>query len=83
MSIKITRAIRKSHIADCPSSVMAMVDVVPMSVVGALSSAQLADLIDGLWRVCQTSKSIAEREAIDAGAVWCSRRNRFLELRSE
>jgi hypothetical protein len=83
MSIKIERALRKSRIGDYPSSAGAMLDAVPDTVVAALSSDQLAALLDALWHSCQLSKTIARREAIETGGVWCARRHAFLELRSE
>lgn len=79
-TIKINRAIRKAVIGDCPASSHAMLDAIPPNIIAGLPSTQLATLIDAMWRVCELSKAIADRDAVDAGAVWCAKRQQFLEV---
>lgn len=79
-SIKIKRALKLSTIGSCSGSAIAMLDAIPQSVVAALTSAQLADLIDANWRLAGASKAIAERDAVAEGAVWDARNQRHIPL---
>lgn len=79
-SIKITRALRKAIIGDCHESASAMLAAIPDSVIAALSSSQLAEMLDAAWRLSCTAKAIAEREAIANGGVWDERRQAFREI---
>ena len=81
-TIKIKRALRLSTIGSCHYSAMAMLDAIPETVVAALTSAQIAELIDANWRLAQASKAIAEREIVAEGAVWDARTERMIELRA-
>lgn len=65
-AIKINRAREKS--------------TVPASVMASVSSAQLAELLDAIHSHSEESKSIAERDAIDEGAIWDERRGVMREI---
>lgn len=72
--IKINRARHLSTTGRYPASFDAMLAAIPAPVVTGLTAKALAALIDAQWIACQDAKAIAEREAIDAGAVWDARR---------
>ena len=69
-SIKIKRAAKLARIGDCPRSWAAMLAYVPADALAALTARHLAAVVDGLWSCAQTSKAIANSEAIIQGAVW-------------
>lgn len=77
MTIKINRARKLSAIGDVPGSFYAMVERVPAAVTAAITSRQLADMVDAMWAACQEAKALAEKEAIDQGAVWDARSQRL------
>lgn len=79
-TLKIKRALRLATIGNCPASAAAMLQAVPASVTKKLTSRDLATLLDANWRLAQTSKSLASREAIAEGGVWCASQQRFMEL---
>lgn len=74
--IKINRAFAKSSIGAYPSSREAMLDYIPAGVIAALTSAQLADMLDAMWRACQDAKRIAAQDAVADGAIWDGQRMR-------
>ena len=78
--VKISRASKMSAIGNCPGSYAAMLDAVPAAVLDALSSRQIATLVDAVWRACEQSKSIAIAAAVDEGAVWDARSQKFREI---
>lgn len=69
-SIKINRAIEKSKIGNHPNSAAAMLGHIPSTAIAALTSAQLAEMLDAMWDACQEAKKIAEKEAIENGAIY-------------
>lgn len=79
-SIKISRALAQSGVGRYPGSAHAMLAAVPESIVAALTSRQIADMLDAMWSACQTAKADANREAVDEGAVWDARRQTLREL---
>lgn len=58
----IDRAMRKSETGRYPATWEAMLRHVPQSVIEALTSAQLADLIDGMERLARNSRAIGAKE---------------------
>ena len=80
MSIKIERARKLSLTGNYPASFGAMLAAIPASIVDALTSRQLAELIDANWTLAQASKAIANREALAEGAVWDARAQAFRSL---
>ena len=78
--IKINRARKLSKIGNNYGSFDAMLAAVPAGVIAALSSAQLATLIDANWSLAQASKGIAERDACAEGAIWDARRGTLREI---
>lgn len=80
MTIKIERARKASIIGDCPGSFGAMIDLIPATTRAALTGRQIGELSDAMWRACQQSKALANREAIDEGGVWDARQQRYREI---
>lgn len=78
--IKINRARKLSKIGATHGSFAAMLATVPAGVIAALSSAQLASLIDANWSLAQASKRIAERDACAEGAIWDGQRSNLREI---
>lgn len=78
--IKINRALRQSRVGANPSSAKAMLKAVPDSVVAKVSSNELAELLDAMWRLSQKSKAIAESEVVSEGGVWDDTKQAFREL---
>lgn len=79
-AIKINRAQALSTTGRYSASFAAMLEAIPLPVVVALTSRQLAALIDANWRLADASKAIATREICDDGFVWDTRRNCSREL---
>lgn len=79
-TIKIDRATRQAKIGSTPRSTAAMLAWIPRSVLSALTSAQLAELIDAMYGACQEAKGIAEQAAVDQGCVWDARRQQMRDL---
>lgn len=79
-SIKINRALKLSTIGAHAGSAEAMLESVPDSVIKALPSRQLAQMIDALWQHSSATKAIAARAIIAEGGVWDSRANAFRPL---
>lgn len=77
MTIKINRARKLSVIGNTPGSFYAMIERIPATVTGAITSRQLADMVDAMWAACQEAKALAAKEAIDQGAVWDARSQRL------
>lgn len=73
-SRKVKRAYAIARIGAHPASRRAMLDHVPDSALDALTAAQLAELLDAMWSLAQDSKALADREAIQDGGVWDSKR---------
>lgn len=80
MSIKINRSRSLSWVGTTPRTFDAFVESIPASVVGTLSAAQLAALIDAMHQVSERSKQLAEREAISNGGVWDEDKSAFRPL---
>lgn len=78
--IKIKRARAAATIGRYPASFDAMLARVPADVVAALTSAQLAQMLDALADACDASKALAARDACDEGAIWDARANRLREI---
>ena len=78
--IKVKRAFAKASIGTCPGSAADMLAAIPQSTISALTSTQLAELIDAMWAACQRSKALHAREVIAEGSVWDARRECLLEL---
>lgn len=57
-----------------------MLDAIPAEVVAALTSRQLAALLDAMWQTACASKALANREAIAEGAIWDARRGQMREI---
>ena len=74
MQIKIKRARKLCSTGKYPDSFAAMLALVPCDVQAALTSHELAAMIDVLWAACERSKAIAERAACSHGYIWDSRR---------
>ena len=66
MTSKTNRALKLSKVGRYYGTAHAMLNRIPDSVVSALTSAQLADLLDAMWSTCEDTKRIADRETIDA-----------------
>lgn len=80
MSIKLNRARSLSSIGSTPRTFDAFVGSIPGTVVNRLSAAQIAAIIDAMHQVGQTSKHLADQEAVENGGVWDHRRNAFRPL---
>lgn len=70
MTIKINRARSLSSIGNTPRTFDAFVESIPATVVGTLSAAQLAALLDAMYQFGQKSKQLAEQEALSNGGIW-------------
>jgi len=81
MSIKVIRAAKISKIGGNSNSFYNMLDYIPADVRKALSSKQIAVIIDRLWDACGASKAIAARESLENGFVWDAKNNRAVDLR--
>ena len=75
MQTKYNRAKTMSKIGDNHGSFDAMWAHIPATVVEALTSRQLAAMVDGLWDCAGLSKKLACVEAIENGFVWDHNRN--------
>jgi len=69
-SIRVKRALALSQIGAYPGSAQAMLNAIPPAVVAALPARLIAELLDANWRLAQEAKAIAEKDAIQEGAVW-------------
>ncbi|SFP86298.1 hypothetical protein [Tranquillimonas alkanivorans] len=78
--IKVSRALKQAKVGAFPQSASAMLQAIPASARDTLTSAQLAELLDAMWSVAETSKSRAAREVVDEGGVWDARGQSFREL---
>lgn len=78
--IKIDRARKASKIGKFPRSFNAMVAAIPSEAISALTSKQIAIMIDAIWDACQRSKGIAERDACTEGAVWDAKAGKLREI---
>jgi len=78
--VKYDRATAKAAVGKFPGSRDAMWAAIPVDVIGALTSTQLAHLLDAMWGACQEAKRIAEAEVVSNGAVWDARHQRLREL---
>lgn len=63
--IKVAKAANSAKIGQCSRSLGAMLDYVPESVVAKLTSSELAEMLDAMWRACQDAKAIAGKENED------------------
>lgn len=79
-TIKINRALSTSTIGTTPGAASDMLNAVPESIIAALPSRLLAELLDAQWALACRSKELANREAIDEGAMWDARGQRLVEL---
>ena len=79
-TIKINKAIRKSHLGNFNRSANAMLEYVPEKVFDQLNSDGLADLLDALWKACQDAKIIKEKEICDEGCVWDWRQKKLRDI---
>lgn len=68
--IKYSRSKDAAKRGEYNNSFDAMYREIPESVKAALTSKRIAELVDAMWNVAQKSKAIANREAIEIGAVW-------------
>ncbi len=80
MTIKLNRARSLSLIGGHPRTFDAFVESIPASVVGTLSAAQLAALLDAMHQFSQKSKQLAEQEALSNGGIWDDSSGTFREL---
>jgi hypothetical protein len=80
MSIKYRRAKALSAIGNLPGSFDAMWGHIPAEVRKALTSRQIASMIDGLWQCANASKAEAEREAVRNGFVWNEANGKIVAL---
>ena len=69
-STKILRALGKAKVGSFPRTSTAMLDHVPASAVSALTSTQLAELLDGMHALAQASKAITESDVLAEGAIF-------------
>lgn len=79
-SIKINRALRQSSIGTNPASASAMLAGIPASIIEAVTSRQLADLLDANWSLAQETKALAALAWIDEGAIWDARQQRLRDI---
>lgn len=80
MSIKTQRALRRIAPAGPDGLTLAMLKAVPDSVIAALASAQLADLLRAMASVSIHSKDLADFEACANGCVWDAERQALREI---
>ena len=78
--IKINRAMARARVGRYPGSARAMLDLIPATVAAALTSAQIAELLDAMWTASGASKALALADALDEGAIWDARRQCLREI---
>jgi len=78
--IKIEKGRKKSSIGSGPMTWRVHLDAVPPSVVGRLTSTELAELIDSMRGLTEATKAFHEREIVDEGAIWDARQQRLREI---
>jgi hypothetical protein len=78
--IKINGALTLANVGRFPGSADAMLERIPEAVATALTSKQLAHLLDALWDACQEAKGLAARDACSEGVVWDARRGELREI---
>lgn len=78
--IKVHRASKISKIGACRLSFAAMIARIPADVAAALTSRQIAFMVDAMWDACQEAKCFSEAECIAQGAVWDAKNKRFHDL---
>ncbi len=78
--VKYDRAMAKAHVGCFPGSAAAMWDRIPRDAIDALTSTQIAHLLDAMWDACQEAKLLAEAEAVSNGAVWDAQNQRLREV---
>ncbi len=79
-TIKVNRAMSLAAIGAYPESARAMLRAIPTIVVAALTSRQLAALLDANWALARNSKAVAARAVLDDGGVWDATRGQFAAL---
>ena len=82
MSIKINRAIAKSIVHDLRITQKEIINAIPLSVIKALSSSQLAELIDAMYANYKRVVRQAEEDIINEGAVFDHKKGRLIELQA-
>jgi hypothetical protein len=80
--IKYRRAKAHSAIGNLPGSFDAMWGHIPADVRKALTSREIAAMIDGLWQCANESKAEAEREVVWNGFVWNEANGKTVALAS-
>lgn len=78
--IKIERARRLSSTGNYPATFDAMLGHVSPTVIASVTGITLAHIIDDLYDASQAAKTIANREAVDEGAVWDANQQRHREI---
>lgn len=77
---KINRAMALAEIGGDKASAAAMLRVIPESVIARVTGQQLAELLDAMWKLSQSSKEIAETEVVSDGRVCDSDKHAFHAL---
>lgn len=80
MSIKLTRARRLSDTGRYPGTYDALLDHMPCDLIARLTAAEIAVVIDTMYRCSARAKALAERDAITEGCVWDARHRKLVEL---
>lgn len=79
-TVKVNRALALASVGRNPASASDMLAAIPQAIIAALTSRQIAELMDAMWHACQRSKALAAQDAIDEGAIWDARRQQLVEL---
>lgn len=82
MSIKLSRARRLCDTGRYPATYDVLLDHVPDALIDRLTAAEIAEMIDAMYRCSARAKALAARDAIDEGCVWDARRQRLVELQA-
>jgi hypothetical protein len=78
--IKINRAVARAAVGRFPGSVDAMLERIPHAVAEALTSTQLALLLDAMWDACQEAKGQRDIENISNGCIWDASRQAMRDI---
>lgn len=77
---KVNRALALSGIGAHPQSASAMLSAIPDEVIDALPARLIAQILDANWTLAESSKAIAEREAVQQGCVWDAKAQRHRDI---
>jgi hypothetical protein len=80
-STKVIRALSKAKVGGYPRTSAAILNHIPASAVSALTSTQLAELLDGMAALAKASKATAEAEVLQEGAIYDPNQMALVEIK--